>query len=347
MIGSNASKRPPSRLALYIPFAALAGLVLLHAVYWNITARTIQSEAEAWIADKTEAGYAITQRTLKVRGYPFRFTIHMTQADVSAPASDGGWRVQLDHGAATAQFYNLNHWIITLGEQTVLEAPTAEGPARYALAAEDARFSLIARQGVTRQIGGEVLGLSITAQTGPAPVFDRIERFAMIGRISDANEFVSGFEVEGAALNPAQLNDNLQAAFGTQVDRIRLDSALTEFDALAESGDPLAWARAGGQLTIRQTQLDWGPAALMGSGDVTLDRQIRPEGRLSVVVSDPESLITALEEARLVYDEQGAALRLAAMMAPRRDTGIALPFRLQDGGLFLGPARIGSVAPLD
>jgi len=48
-----------------------------------------------------------------------------------------------------------------------------------------------------------------------------------------------------------------------------------------------------------------------------------------------------------LWGADGFALRLFALMAPRRDTGIALPFRLQDGGLFLGPARIGDIGAVD
>lgn len=126
-----------------------------------------------------------------------------------------------------------------------------------------------------------------------------------------------------------------------------MEATLNAWSALASGGDPVAWTRAGGAMAISRAQLVWGPADVSGAGDVSLDALLRPVGRLSVVVTDPETLIGALVEAGLVHDEQGDALRLAAMMAPRRDTGIALPFRFQDGGLFLGPARIGSVGALN
>ena len=337
----------PSRLGLYLPFGALALAIVIHAIYWVLMSAQIRTAAQVWIEDKVDAGYAITYSTMKVRGYPFRFTIHLSDAEVSAPVTDGGWRVSMDSAAASAQFYNLDHWIVTLGQNAILDTRIDGERSQYALTSEKARFSLITRRGVTSQIGAEINALSIAALSGPEPLIGSVERFAMNGRMAETGEFISGFEIEGVRFDDSQLDNPLQTAFGDTIELIRLDSVLTEFDTLSEAGDPLAWSRAGGRLLIRQTRLDWGPAALTGSGEVMLDSQIRPAGRLSVVVSDPESLISALEDARLVYDEQGAALRLAAMMAPRRDEGIALPFLLQDGGLFLGPARIGEIGALD
>ena len=332
-------ERKSSRLGLYLPFGALGLAIVLHALYWVVMSGQIRTAAQTWIEDKIEAGYAIDYAEMKVRGYPFRFTIHLTEPEVSAPVTDGGWRLSLNTAAASAQFYNLDHWIVTLGQTALLDTRIDGERSQYALTSEKAR-------GVPSQIGAEINALTITAQAGPAPIIASIERFAMNGRLTEGDEFISGFAIEIARFDDSQLDNPLQSAFGETVALFQLDSVLTEFDALSQAGDPLDWSRAGGSLVIRQTRLDC-PAALAGSGDVTLDSQIRPAGRLSVVVSDPESLISALEAARLVYDEQGAALRLAAMMAPRRDEGIALPFLLQDGGLFLGPARIGEVGALD
>jgi hypothetical protein len=347
MIGKPATDTPPSRLSLYVPFALLAVAILVHAVYWVMMSGRIHQSAQAWIEDKIEAGYAIEYSAMTVRGYPFRFTLHLSDNDVSAPASAGGWRISVEHATASAQFYNLNHWIVGLDERVVLDTVIGAEDAQYELLSEQAQFSLMTRNGVTRQIGAEITGLTVQALSGPQPLASAVDRLAMTGRMSETGELLSGFIVEGLRFDASRLDNPLQAAFGETVQLLQLDSVLTEFDTLSLEGDPLAWTRADGRLIIRQTRLDWGPAALTGSGEVTLDRQIRPAGRLSVVVSDPESLISALEDARLVYDEQGAALRLAAMMAPRRDEGIALPFLLQDGGLFLGPARIGDLGALN
>jgi len=93
-------------------------------------------------------------------------------------------------------------------------------------------------------------------------------------------------------------------------------------------------------------ELRWGSAALGGEGSVGVDSVLRPEGRLSVIVEEPDSLVSALVSGGVVGTSDGEALRLALMMAPRRDEGVSLPFRFQQGGVFLGPVRIGDAQPL-
>ena len=346
MTGTSSS-RAPSRLALLAPFAVLALIIAIHAAYWMVVSGQIRTQSQAWIADKQSSGYQIAHDGLRVGGYPFRFVVTLDAPDIEAPLADGGWRARFDQAAASAQFYNLNHWIVTLGQTGSLDTVIDGETARYALSADEARLSLRAADGATQRLGAEVRNFAIAALEGPPPAVARIERLVMTGFAGENDQLLARIQTEGTVFDSSALEPGLREAFGDTAQLFRLDAALSDFSALARAGDPLAWTRAGGVLHVNQAQLDWGPAALSGEGDLTLDDLLRPAGRLSVVVSDPESLITALEAAGLVHDEQGAALRLAAMMAPRREAGIALPFRMQDGGLFLGPARIGEVGALD
>jgi len=343
----QSSDKAPSRLGLYLPFGALLLVIVVHGLYWLIASSQINKAADNWILENERAGYVISHEGLRVGGYPFRFTIHIDAPDITAPQSDGGWNARLNRAAASAQFYALGHWIITLGETGELATTIDGAPARYSLSAESARFSLRMRDGVTHDVGAEVLNFSMEALEGAAPVIVTMDTFLLSGRTDDDDRLATRIQAEGTVFNDTVLSTPLREAFGDTAQMIRLDAELSQFSALAQAGDPRAWTRAGGQIQINGAQLEWGPATLTGQGHITLDELSRPAGRLSVVVSDPESLVSALEASGIVHEDQGAALRLAAMMAPRRDQGIALPFRLQDGGLFLGPARIGSIQPLD
>jgi hypothetical protein len=60
-------------------------------------------------------------------------------------------------------------------------------------------------------------------------------------------------------------------------------------------------------------------------------------------VTDPDTLAEALVEAGLIPEQNREALRVAAMMAPRGPEGVSLPFRIRDGGVYLGPARLGGL----
>ena len=334
----------PQRRYLLIPFALLLAGVLIHAAYWIYASGQIRAQAQDWIAAQEAAGYAIAHEGLSVGGYPFRFSLRADRPDIAAPEAEGGWRVRTDRLAATAQFYDLNHWILTPDGDVVLEALTGEGPARWVAGFDAARLSLAGTGGVTTRIGASVTALTLRAETGPAPGVEAMGALNLTGFTGEGDALALRVQADALRLAPGVLDPALETAFGPQVELWRAEATLTEFEALARAGDPAEWRRAGGVLDITRAQLIWGAADITGSGELTLDSELRPAGRLSVVVTDPETLIQALVAAGLVHDEQGDALSLAALMAPRREGGIALPFRLQDGGVFLGPARLGTFA---
>ncbi len=334
------AKRAPSRIVLFVPFVLVLVAAVLHAVYWTYTASQIEQRALAWIETQQAAGYDVAYEQLRVGGYPFRFRMHATAPQLTAPAGEGGWTARVERLSASAQFYDLNHWIVVAdGEGSVL----TDGEL-YTLNAEAARLSLRAREGRTSRVGASVEALTISGPEGREPAITAIGSLALSGRVDDEDQLLVGIDTQDLQLGEGALDRDLLEAFGREASVLRVDAAVTQWTALARRADPYEWRQAGGQLVINQSQLVWGPAELAGSGEIGLDADLLPEGRLSVVVTDPETLITALETAGLVVDEQGEALRLAALMAPRREGGIALPFRLRNGGIFLGPARIGTFA---
>ncbi len=338
------SDRRPGRLSLLIPFGALLAVIAIHAVYWIIVAGQIRSQADAWIAEQEAAGYAITHEGLSVGGYPFRFSLRAVSPDIAAPEAEGGWSAEAGRLAATAQIYDLNHWILTPAGDVALEAMTTSGPARWVAGFESAQLSLSSTGGVTTRIGASLTSLTLAAEAGAAPAVEAIGALNLSGFLSQDDIFALRIQADQLRLAENQLDESLEAAFGREAELWRMEAAVTQFDALARAGDPAEWRRAGGVLDVTRAQLIWGAADVSGSGEIALDADLLPSGRLSVVVTDPETLIDALVAAGLAHDEQGDALSLAALMAPRRESGIALPFRLQGGAVFLGPARIGTFA---
>ena len=338
------SQDRPRRRYLLAPFAVLLAVVLIHGVYWVVASGQIRSQALAWIADQEAAGYAIAHEGLRVGGYPFRFSLRVERPDIAAPDSEGGWRVRAERLAATAQIYDLNHWILTPDGDVLLHALTEAGPARWIAAYDAARLSLAGTGGVTTRIGASVAGLTLQAESGPEPALEAVGALNLTGFTTEDDRLTVRVQADALRLAEGVLDPALQAAFGREPELWRMEANLTRFEALARAGDPAEWRRAGGVLDIVGAQLVWGAADITGSGELALDAELRPAGRMSVVVTDPETLIDALVDAGLVHDEQGEALSLAALMAPRREGGIALPFRLQDGAVFLGPARLGTFA---
>ncbi|MCC5994942.1 MAG: DUF2125 domain-containing protein [Oceanicaulis sp.] len=335
-------RNPSSRLTLLAPFAALALAVALHGAYWVWMSGQIRAAAWDWIAQQEEIGYEISHQGLQVAGYPFRFSVRALEPALTAPAEAGGWQARYHRLAANAQFYNLNHWILVLDGSGTFAIDIDGAPARYRLDAGAARLSLVANGGATTRLGAEISDLALSALEGPEPVFTGMDRLVLDGLAGLDDTLAVRLEITGAHYGEQALPEAVARAFGREAGLIRLDARLRAWNALASTADPASWTRDGGAIEVRQARLEWGAALISGSGELTLDSQARPQGRLSVVVSNPERLASALVTAGLVNEDQGQALRLAALMAPPRQEGIALPLRLQDGAVFLGPARLGA-----
>ena len=337
----------PSRARMIAPFAILLVVLAIYTVYWMYAAGQVRGWTERWIESQEAVGYDIDHARMRVGGYPLRFTLDVAAPEIAAPQGEGGWQARFDRLSASAMPWNFNHWIVTLGGPMTLAVEADGAPALYRADAADARLSINSSGEGTQRIGIELENLVIDTIDGPVSPVMAMQRLDLTGILNDADELSTRFEAQNVRFSAGTLEPELAAAFGPTASLVRFDGAVTAWSALATEGDARDWARSGGELRIGAAQLVWGPASLGGTGEIQLDTMLRPAGRLSVVISDPESLVEAMVEARLVQSGQGVALRLAAMMAPRRDGGVALPLRFQDGGIFLGPARIGSVGAID
>ncbi|MEO1038401.1 MAG: DUF2125 domain-containing protein [Pseudomonadota bacterium] len=336
----------PRRRALYAPFALLLIVLVAYTAYWLYAASQIQASMESWIAQNRASGYEIEHQGVRVIGYPLRFDARVAEPRIAAPADEGGWRFEAPELAAGALPYDLNRWIVAVRSPARISLSVDGRPAAYALNAAAARMSIAVRDGRTQRIGAEVDALTIETLQGPASSIERLEQLRMTGGAGPDDEMIIRAEASGLGLAAGSVSADVNDAFGLQAELLRLDAAISQWNVLAAEGDAGRWAEAGGRLVVRRAQMLWGPARLEGDGDLSLDAQARVDGRLSLILSDPDALVNALVAGRLISPEQGEALRIAAMMAPRREDGVALPFRLQGGGLFLGPARIGDAPTL-
>ncbi|MFN3834836.1 MAG: DUF2125 domain-containing protein [Glycocaulis sp.] len=336
----------PSRIGLFIPFIIFGVAIAVYAAYWFWTSGEIRRAGENWIAQQEAEGYVIAHEGIEVTGFPFRFTVNVRNPDIAAPADDGGWRARFPVLSASALPYNVTHWIVAFRAPAIVELPASGGVSRYTAMADTARLSLAGRKNSTIRIGAELANARLVNDGSGEVIVDGLESLVLSGLIEEDDRLRLRMEVNGLTLGEGQLDSASLAAFGQRAERLRVDAALTSWSALAADANLAHWSGNGGRLEITGAQMDWGAARLSGDGALGVDDLLRPEGRLSVMIAEPETLVGALVSAGILSADQGEAVRLALMMAPRREGGVALPFRLQQGGVFLGPARIGDVSPL-
>lgn len=332
-----------TRTKLLWPIGGIVLLLLLYSAYWLFASTQIRRGVEDWIADKERAGYQIEHDGLHVSGYPYRFRIRLDTPRFHAPQSDGGWDARLEALTADAMPHDLSHWIVAFGGPLLL-ADYTEPDGLIEVTASDARVSLVYdTEGETERVGAEFRDLLITTRAGSPPDLRSLDELLMSGAVDENDALRMRMQVSGVRAAPGVLEPDVERAFGDTARSARIDLEVTQWSALADGANAIAWRDAGGRLEIADAELEWGPAHVTGTGDFTIDSLARPDGRLSLRITDPDALADALVEAGVVPRENEQALRLAAMLAPRSPEGVSLPFRIHDGGIYLGPVRLGAI----
>ncbi|WP_291841505.1 DUF2125 domain-containing protein [Maricaulis sp.] len=331
------------RLRFILPFGAILFVFLLYSVYWLYASTQIRAAVETWVTDQEAAGYVIEREALTVTGYPYRFQITFRAPHITAPQSDGGWHAELASLQAHAVPYDLSHWIVRFEGPAYLDNLNGPG-SQLELGAADARVSLVYNEsGETERVGAELVDFTVLTRAGDAPDVQSIGTLFLNGIVEADNTLHVRVMAENVVAASGVLSRDVERAFGETVGMARMDFSVTEWSALARNADAMAWSLAGGRMDIADATLQWGPADLTAVGEFTLDRMARLDGRLSLRVTDPDTLAEALVDARLIPEQNREALRVAAMMAPRGPEGVSLPFRIRDGGVYLGPARLGGL----
>lgn len=108
-----------------------------------------------------------------------------------------------------------------------------------------------------------------------------------------------------------------------------------------------AWRDEGGTLKIERLALDWSPVSLEASGTLALDPALQPIGALSTALSGHAALLRNLVAMGWVrpQDANMAGIAFGLLEKPGADgqPRLTAPMTVQDGYLYVGPARL---APL-
>jgi hypothetical protein len=335
-----------SRRGLFIPFIIFGLLVAVYGGYWLWMSNEIRKTADLWVAERESEGYSISLDRLSVGGFPFRFTVNAHNPEIVAPPGDGGWRMAMPQLSASALPYNLSHWIVAFASPAEIDLQGDEEESALLATAANARISLASSRTGTVRVGAELSEFRLVERDTGAVLVEALEELVLSGQVEADDRLRLLVDLRGLELGPDQLDDRTAGAFGRRMEHFRTDTTISQWSALAADANLARWSTSGGRAEIAMAQLRWGSARLGGEGAMGVDSLLRPEGRLSVTIGEPESLVAALVTGGIVAASDGEALRLALMMAPRREEGVSLPFRFQQGGIFLGPVRIGEVSPL-
>jgi len=338
--------RRRTRLGL-ATIAALLVAAGAYTAFWFVVAGRLESGFAAWAQSAQADKIDLSWRKLRVTGYPAAFRINLDAAvlrDTSIMPSPE-FRTPILSGSAHP--WDFADWRLAMpdGFTADIVATHQRTPVRLAVHNADGLVSIAPE-------GGWKLSLTLRDTTVLAGV--NLAAGLAHATITVPPSSPAGRAAPGTVLEVDASQIKLPIAIGPMGDSIsELSFAATVKGAvpggnLAEAA--AAWRDAGGAIELDNLRLDWGALGATAAGTLSLDRDLQPIGELSGAIRGYDQILTTLVQSGQIRTTDARLARIAltilAKTGPDGKPQIQTTFAIQDGQMFLGPARLGRVPRL-
>jgi hypothetical protein len=333
--------RRPTRLG----FAVVAVLLVLlgaYAAYWWIVATRISDGIIAWAQTERAEKVDISWQKVGVTGFPLFWRVALDHALLRDGRLTPSPELRLPAVSATARPWDFGSWELTAPEG--LSAMLAGGGGRAPL--KLAAHTAVGVVAIDPQAGTNLwLNLQdISAEAGEKVPISSAGAWVILPARPPRSHTKPAL---GVALDLRQvqlpvmtsvLNDTIEElALGITVKGAVPSGKLAQ--AVSE------WRDAGGTVELDNLRLNWGGVGATASGTIALDRELQPVGGFSGAIAGYDQILTGLvQSGRMRAADAGLARLALAMLAKAGPDGrpeIKTAFTIQNGEMFLGPAKLG------
>jgi hypothetical protein len=331
--------------------AAVAGLLVLigaYSAYWLIVAGRIKDEIAAWAqtqrADKVEASW----EHIRVAGYPLTCRVEFDSGVLRDGRLSPSPELRIPWLSAAARPWDFDSWQLSAPEGlSAMLAGSGERPP-VKLTARIAAGVLA----MDREAGTDLwLNLEeLRAEAVQAVPIGSADAWVVLPakppRTASEPAFGVALDLRRVQLpaTTSVLNDTIdELAFGITMKGPVPNGKLAR--AVAE------WRDAGGSIELDNLHLNWGGIGATASGTIALDRELQPVGGFSGAIAGYDQILTGLvQNGRMRAADAGLARLALAMLAKAGPDGrpeIKTAFTIQNGEMFLGPAKLGKAPRLN
>jgi hypothetical protein len=326
--------------------AAIAVVLVLcgaYSLYWWIVANRIEDGVVAWQQSMRAQKIDASWQTIHIAGFPFQFRLALAGAALRDRALTPPPEVRLPELTGSAGPWDFADWRLDMpqGLAAGLAAAGRRPPVNLAARTAEGTVSL-GREGAT--------SLWLSLQDAKVEAGGRVP-------IKAADAWIT------LPANPPSTHTEPSLRLALDLRRVHLPAPppiLSDtIDELAfrvtvkgaVPDGPLvpaitAWRDAGGTLELDHLHLDWGGFGATATGTIALDQDLQPIGAFSGGIEGFGTILSALVEAGRL-DTEAAALAQIALSAlakpgPDGKPQIMTSFTIQDGKMYLGPAKLGA-----
>jgi hypothetical protein len=335
--------RRPTRLGL----AALALLLVLlgayTAYYWLIVVRQIKDGFAAWAQAERAEKVDVSWQKIGATGFPFTCRVALDTVVLRDGRMTPAPELRIAVLAGEARPWDFARWRLAAPEglSAALDGAGTRPPVKLTARTASGVLTTDPQAGTTLWLRLQ----DVSAEAGDAVSVSSADAWIVVpARPPRAHTD----QALGIALDLRQLKlADVTPVLGETIDELAIGlnvKGAMPGGKLVQAAS--AWRDAGGTIQIDNLRLQWGGLGAAATGTIALDRELQPIGGFSGAIQGYDQILTALvQSGRMRAGEAGLARLALAMLAkagPDGKPAIATAFTIQNGQMFLGPAKLGN-----
>lgn len=362
------------RWLVAVPLIAVLVLAAAWSGFWLYAVWRSEEMLTAWRVREAQAGRTYSCGRQTMGGFPFRFELSCNDASAEFASNDPRVAFKAANLHVVAQVYDPSLMIAELGAPLTI-AISGEAPVRASWTL--LQISLRGRPPAPERVSMVMDGASVEpAAGGAAETVLGAKRIELHGRVA------SGTVASRPVIDLAATLTELTAPTLHPMTRKPLDitatGVLRGLDNLRPMPIPARLRQlqaAGGRLEVKQARVRQGDMIAVAAGSLGLTSSGRLDGELNVTIAGLDRVLPLLGIDQLVPQNNNLAPALGALdrlvpglgRAARGQAGaglamglsligkpaeldgrkaLTLPLRFVGGAIYLGPLRVGEIAPL-
>jgi hypothetical protein len=329
-------------------FGLAVGVLLLvsfgaYAAFWWIVAGRIADGLVAWrqseVAHKIDASW----QGLRVTGFPFAFRVEIENVRFRDHAWNPAPELRLRRLKGAARAWDFAYWRLLAPDGLTAELAPAGGRPAVKLATKSAEGTVAVGPQGASWIWMKLWDIS--AEAGARVPIEAADLWINLPLTPAAKDTDPSF---GFAIAMRQVGvSDPPADFAKVIDDLAVGATVK--GALPEG--PLAqavaaWRDAGGTIEVDSLHLQWGGLGFNANGTLALDQTLQPIAAFSGGIEGFDEILKVLVATDRMTPEQALLVQIALNMLARRGPDgkpqLTVPFTIQNGKMYLGPAGLGA-----
>ena len=308
------------------------------SAYWYLGVTNRETVLTDWFDERQEAGW-VAESTLRLRGFPNRYDAIIEGIELADPAT--GWAWNAPRFELLQMSYQPNHFIALWPATQTIKTPYE----RITINSYDMRASAVFQDET------ELSRATLSAKS--------LNLYSTAGWGATTQEFVLALRETEGVENSYDLGLNANDLTPSNAIMRHLDHAgilpktfqTFHMDASATFSTPLSQASFENNsanlhsLKLNDIHIAWGELELRATGNITLDTEGYPTGKLTIRATNWEQMLDIAISSGAVRESEASAIRTAlkifsAMSGNRNE--LEIPLNFKDRQTNLGPISIGN-----